>query len=57
MELISGTKVGMKGDPEMKGTVEFPDPGQEAPDVNMVLVMWDERSQPYWEYVEDLTTD
>lgn len=55
MELISGTRVGLRGYPDMSGSVEFPDPGQQAPDVGMVLVMWDERLLPAWEYVDDLT--
>jgi hypothetical protein len=57
MEFISGTRVGLARDPDMSGSVEFPDPGQKAPDVSMVLVMWDGRSLPTWEYAEDLTTE
>ena len=55
MELISGTQVGLRGYPDMSGTVEFPEPDQTPPDENMTLVMWDERSLPTWEYIEDLT--
>lgn len=57
MELISGTKVGLQGYPDMSGSVEFPDPEQQAPDVGMVLVLWDGRPLPAWEYIDDLTTE